>query len=181
MSSEKTGEFKGYIQIYTGDGKGKTTAALGLALRAAGHGLKSYIGQFLKGQQYGELAAIEKLAPLVTIEQFGRSGFVHVTKDPDEIDIKMAKKGLESCRKAMLSGEFRIVILDEINVAVYFNLITEDEVHHLLDLKPSDVEIVLTGRYSPDSFIRRGDLVSEMKDIKHYYDSGVKARDGIER
>ena len=181
MNSEKTGEFKGYIQVYTGNGKGKTTAALGLALRAAGHGLKTYIGQFIKGQKYGELFAIQKLAPMISIKQFGRSGFIHVTKDPDKIDINKARKGLESCRKAMLSGNYRIIIMDEINVAVYFNLITEEEVHLLLDQKPENVEVILTGRYAPDSFIQRADLVSEINNVKHYYDSGVKARDGIER
>lgn len=172
---------KGYIQVYTGNGKGKTTAALGLALRAAGHGHKVYIGQFLKGQMYGELLSIKKLSSLITIEQFGRKGFIHVTKDPDDEDIQRAKKGLKKCRDVMLSHKYRIIILDEINVAVDLNLITEKEVLELLDQKPDEVEIILTGRYAPPSFIRRADLVTEMKEKKHYYKKGVMAREGIEK
>lgn len=177
---EKT-QFKGYIQVYTGDGKGKTTAALGLALRAAGYKHKVYIGQFLKGQKYGELLSAKKLSPYITIEQFGRKGFIHVTKDPDEEDIKRAKRGLKKCLEAMLSRKYRIIILDEINVAVDLNLITEEEVHEFLDKRPEDVEIILTGRYAPPSFLKRADLVTEMKEKKHYYKKGVKAREGIEK
>jgi len=177
---EKT-QFKGYIQVYTGDGKGKTTAALGLALRAAGYKHKIYIGQFLKGQEYGELLSAKKLSPYITIEQFGRKGFIHVTKDPDEEDIKRAKRGLNKCLEAMLSQKYRIIILDEINVAVDLNLITEEKVHEFLDKRPEDVEIILTGRYAPPSFLKRADLVTEMKEKKHYYKKGVKAREGIEK
>ena len=174
-------QFKGYIQVYTGDGKGKTTAALGLALRAAGYKHKVYIGQFLKGQEYGELLSAKKLSPYITIEQFGRKGFIHVTKDPDEEDIKRAKRGLNKCLEAMLSRKYRILVLDEINVAVDLNLITEEEVHEFLDKRPEDVEIILTGRYAPPSFLKRADLVTEMKEKKHYYKKGVKAREGIEK
>lgn len=177
---EKT-QFKGHIQVYTGDGKGKTTAALGLALRAAGYRYKVYIGQFLKGQMYGELISAKKLSPYITIEQFGRKGFIHVIKDPDEEDIKRAKRGLKKCLDAMLSRKYRIVILDEINVAVDLNLLKEEEVHGFLDQKPEDVEIILTGRYAPTSFIKRADLVTEMKGKKHYYKKGVRAREGIEK
>lgn len=174
-------EFKGYIQVYTGNGKGKTTAALGLALRAAGHNEKTYMGQFLKGQDYGELHAVKNFSSLITIEQFGRKGFYHVTKDPDKKDIQSARNGLGKCQKAMLSGKYRIIILDEINIAVHFNLLSEKEIHLVLDQKPDNVEIILTGRYAPDSFIKRADLVTEMKDIKHYYDNGIQARKGIEK
>ena len=174
-------EFEGRIQIYTGNGKGKTTAALGLALRAAGHGFRSYMGQFIKGQIYGELEAAKKLSPYLIMEQFGRSGFIHVTENPDKEDVLKAGEGLDKCLKAMLSGEFRIVILDELNVAIHFKLISEEAAHSFLDRKPKDVEVVLTGRYAPASLIERADLVTEMKDIKHYYDAGLKARDGIER
>jgi cob(I)alamin adenosyltransferase len=177
----KKSQFKGYVQVYTGNGKGKTTAAMGLALRAAGHGQRVYIGQFLKGQTYGELLSIKKLFPKVVIEQFGRKGFVHVTKDPDLEDIKRAKRGLKKCLAAMLSKKFRIVILDEINVAVDLNLIKEAEVHKFLDQKPEDVEVVLTGRYASASFVKRADLVTEMKERKHYYKKGVRARKGIEK
>jgi len=174
-------KFKGFIQVYTGKGKGKTTAALGLALRAAGHEHKVYIGQFLKGQRYGELMAAAKLSPLVKIDQFGRKGFIHVTKNPDDEDIRLAKRGLKKCRDAMLSGKYRIIILDEINVAVYFNLLSEKEVLEFLEQKPEDVEVVLTGRYAPPSFLKKADLVTEMKEKKHYYRKGVRARDGIEK
>ena len=174
-------KFKGYIQVYTGNGKGKTTAALGLALRAAGHGLRTYIGQFLKGQAYGELAAVRKLKPLIIIGQFGRKGFVHVTENPDEEDIRRARAGLEKCRRAMLSGLYSIVVLDEINVALHFRLLEEKDVLGLLDQKPAEVELVLTGRYAPPSIVRRADLVTEMKDRKHYYARGVRARMGIEK
>ncbi|MFC2163545.1 cob(I)yrinic acid a,c-diamide adenosyltransferase [Acidobacteriota bacterium] len=173
--------FKGYIQVYTGNGKGKTTAALGLALRAAGHGLKTYIGQFLKGQDYGELTSVKKLSPFITIEQFGRKGFIHVTKDPDEEDIQKAKAGLEKCLQAMQSQKYTLIILDEINVAVDFNLISEQEVHTFLDQKPENMEVILTGRYASKSLINRADLVTEMKEIKHYFKKDVPARDGIEK
>ena len=174
-------KFKGYIQVYTGSGKGKTTAALGLAMRAAGHKQRVYIGQFLKGQIYGELLAAKNLAPYITIEQFGHKGFIHVTKDPDEEDIRKAKRGLKKCLEAMLSLKYRIVILDEINVAVYFNLLTEKEVLEFIDQKPESVEIILTGRYAPASFFKKADLVTEMKEKKHYYKKGVRAREGIEK
>jgi cob(I)alamin adenosyltransferase len=182
MTRKKTvSEFKGYVQVYTGNGKGKTAAALGLALRAAGHGMRVYIGQFLKGQKYGELFSLKCLSPYVTLEQFGRKGFIHVTENPDDEDIERAKRGLRKCLRAMLSQKYRIIILDEINVAVYFHVLTEREVLDVLDKRPDDVEIVLTGRYAPRSFIRRADLVTEMKEIKHYYQKGVRARKGIER
>jgi len=174
-------EIKGYIQIYTGKGKGKTTAALGLALRAAGHGRKTYIGQFLKGQDYGELKSLKKLASFIIIEQFGRKGFVHVEKNPDQEDIERAKRGLEKCLKAMLSLEYNIIIMDEINVALDFNLLTESEIHNFLDQKPKEIEVILTGRFAPDSLLERADLVTEMREVKHYYSKGVHARNGIER
>ncbi len=174
-------KFKGYVQVYTGNGKGKTTAALGLALRAAGCGLRSYVGQFLKGQAYGELAAARKLAPLITIEQFGRRGFVHVTENPDEEDIQRARKGLEKCRRAMLSGRYAIIILDEVNVALHFRLLGLKDVLEFLDHKPAGVEVILTGRYAPPALLKRADLVTEMKEKKHYYARGVRARVGIEK
>jgi cob(I)alamin adenosyltransferase len=184
--SKDTGEvskeaFKGYIQVYTGNGKGKTTAALGIALRAAGHGLKSYIGQFLKGQEYGELYSIQNLSSWIKLEQFGRKGFIHVTKDPDQEDYDRARSGLKKCLEAMLSGKYTVIILDEINVAIYFKLITEKEMHDFLDKRPDNIEVVLTGRYAPDSIVERADLVTEMKEVKHYHNNGVQAREGIEK
>jgi cob(I)alamin adenosyltransferase len=178
-ASEKA--FQGYIQVYTGRGKGKTTAALGVALRAAGHGLKSYIGQFLKGQDYGELHSIHKLSEWITLEQFGRKGFIHVTKDPDQEDFDRAKSGLKKCLEAMLSGKYTIIVLDEVNVAMHFKLITEKDIYDFLDKKPDNIEVILTGRYAPDSLIERADLVTEMKEIKHYHNKGVQAREGIEK
>lgn len=174
-------KFKGMIQVYTGNGKGKTTAALGLCLRAAGWGYRSYIGQFMKGQDYGELHSIKKIRDLIVIEQFGKKGFVHIEKGPDEEDIRLAKNGLKKCLEKMRSGKFRIVVLDEINVAFHFHLISEEEIHSFLDEKPDDVEVILTGRYAPQSIIDRADLVTEMKEVKHYYQKGVRARKGIER
>ncbi|HDT14278.1 MAG TPA: cob(I)yrinic acid a,c-diamide adenosyltransferase [Candidatus Aminicenantes bacterium] len=171
----------GYVQVYTGNGKGKTTAALGLALRAAGHGMRTYFGQFLKGQRSGELAAVEKLSPLVRIERFGQEGFLHITEGPDDEDIRRAREGLRKCREAMLSGRYDIVVLDEINTAVLLKVLAVDEVLGLIDDKPEAVELVLTGRGAPQALIDRADLVTEMKDVKHYFDRGVKAREGIEK
>lgn len=180
-SKEKSPEFKGLVQVYTGDGKGKTTAALGLAFRAAGHGFRSYIGQFLKGQLSGEGQAARKLQPLITIEQFGRKKFIKVTEDFEEEDYRLAEEGLKKCLKAMLSGQYQIVVLDEINVAMNLGLIKEEEIQKFLDQKPEGVEIVLTGRYAAQAIMERADLVTEMVCRKHYYDQGVRARKGIEK
>ncbi len=171
----------GYLQIYTGNGKGKTTAALGLALRAAGHGFKTYVAQFLKAQPTGEIEAAKKLAPLIRIEQFGREGFITVKDGPDDQDVSLARAGLARALEAMLSGDYRIVVLDEVNTAVHFKILSERDVLDFIDKRPAAVELVLTGRYAPDSFIDRADLVTEMKDVKHYFDKGVKAREGIEK
>ncbi|HEK86730.1 MAG: cob(I)yrinic acid a,c-diamide adenosyltransferase [Candidatus Saccharicenans sp.] len=174
-------KFKGYLQVYTGEGKGKTTAALGLAFRAAGRGFKTYFGQFLKGQPTGEIMSAKKLAPLIKIEQFGRKKFIKVTENFEEEDYKLAAEGLEKCLEAMLSGEYQIIVLDEINVAMNLGLLSEDQVHKFLDKKPDEVEVVLTGRYAPESIIERADLVTEMVCRKHYYNKGVQARKGIEK
>jgi cob(I)alamin adenosyltransferase len=162
--------FKGLVQVYTGNGKGKTTAALGLALRAAGHGFRTYIGQFLKGQPTGEIEAVQKLSP-----------FIRVTDNVDDEDVDRARVGLKKCRQAMLSGEFRIVVLDEINTAVHFKILSEQEVLDFLAKKPGDVEVVLTGRYAGPAVLERADLVTEMRELKHYSGQGVKAREGIEK
>jgi len=171
----------GYLQVYTGNGKGKTTAAVGLAFRAAGHGLKTYVAQFLKGQPTGEIEAAKKLDPLIRIEQFGREGFITVKDGPGDEDVSRAKAGLARALKAMLSGDYRIVVLDEVNTAVHFKILSEKDVLDFIDRRPPAVELVLTGRYAPASFIDRADLVTEMKDIKHYFDKGVKAREGVEK
>ena len=171
---------KGYVQIYTGNGKGKTTAALGLALRAAGNEMNVFIGQFMKGQDYGELKAAARLEPFVTIEQFGQPTFVHVDKASEE-DIRLAQEGLTRCREAMTSGRYDIVILDEVNVAIFFKLVTTEQVLELIEQKPEQVELVLTGRYAPEELVNKADLVTEMREIKHYYAQGVVARKGIEK
>jgi cob(I)alamin adenosyltransferase len=143
--------------------------------------MRTYFGQFLKGQHYGELDAAKKLSPLIRIERFGREGFLHITEGPDDEDIRRAKEGLQKCREAMLSGDYQIVVLDEVNTAVLLKVLTVQDVLDFLALRPDSVELVLTGRGAPQAVIERADLVTEMKDIKHYFDRGVKARKGIER
>ena len=170
---------QGYVQVYTGDGKGKTTAALGLALRAVGRGLKVCVFQFIKGSgRYGEHLAAEKLAPLLTIIQTGRPGWVN-TKDISE-DRRTAQEALIRAKELLLSGEFDLFICDEINGAVGFGLIDVAQVLELISHKPEKVELVLTGRNADERVIEAADLVTEMLDIKHYYKAGVAARDGIE-
>ncbi|MGD8700526.1 MAG: cob(I)yrinic acid a,c-diamide adenosyltransferase [Gemmatimonadales bacterium] len=168
----------GYVQVYTGDGKGKTTAALGLTLRAAGHGLRSYIGQFMKGQPYGELEALRD-HPLITIEQYGDIRCIR-REDVSAADIARARRGLEQAAEAMISCRYEIVVLDEINVAVWFGLLSVEDVLAFLDRRPKDVELILTGRRAAAEVLDRADLVTEMREVKHYYRSGLQAREGIE-
>ncbi|MFQ6101175.1 MAG: cob(I)yrinic acid a,c-diamide adenosyltransferase [Anaerolineae bacterium] len=170
---------RGYIQVYTGDGKGKTTAALGLALRAAGHGMRTYIGQFMKGQHYGELDALHD-HPHITIEQYGDVRCIRREEVSPE-HVAQAHRGLERAREAMLSGQYDIVVLDEVNVTIWFGLLDVEEVLAFLDEKPERVEVVLTGRRAPQQLVERADLVTEMREVKHYYRQGVMARKGIER
>jgi len=171
---------KGLIQVYTGDGKGKTSAALGLALRAIGHGLKVLIVQFMKGNiNYGEIESAKKLSPELTIKQMGRDTFVSKNQ-PDPIDVELAKKGLSIVKEAILNKEYDIIILDEINVAVDYGLIPLSELLELIDSKPNTVELVLTGRNARPEVIEKADLVTEMVEIKHYYNKGIQARKGIE-
>lgn len=171
---------KGLIQIYTGNGKGKTSAALGLALRAVGHGLKVLMIQFMKGNiNYGEIEASKRLSPNLVIKQTGRNTFVSKT-NPDPIDIELAKKGLSLAKEEILSQRYDIVILDEVNVAVDYDLITLSDLLDLIDSKPDSVEIVLTGRNAKPEVIEKADLVTEMIEIKHYYHKGISARKGIE-
>ena len=169
---------KGYVHIYTGDGKGKTTAAIGLAIRAAGHGMKSYIGQFMKGMHYGELDAL-KAIPLITIEQYGGNCCIR-REDVTEMDVKRAKDGLIRAKTAMHSGHYDLLILDEINVTIWFGLLTVSEVLPLLSERPAHLELILTGRRAPQEFLDEADLVTEVVKVKHYFDRGVQARKGIE-
>ena len=170
---------RGCIQVYTGNGKGKTTASLGLALRAVGRGLKVCVFQFIKGGgRYGEHLAAEKLAPLLTIIQTGRPGWVN-TKDITE-DRRAAQEGLVQVEGLLSSGEFDLFICDEINGAVGFGLIDVEQVLGLIEHKPEKTELVLTGRNAHERVIESADLVTEMLEIKHYYKAGVPARTGIE-
>ncbi|MCK4916310.1 MAG: cob(I)yrinic acid a,c-diamide adenosyltransferase [Candidatus Eisenbacteria sp.] len=172
-------ERRGTVQVYTGDGKGKTTAALGLALRAVGHGLSVYMLQFMKGSSnYGELTSAAKLRGFI-IEQSGRDEFVD-KKNPAQVDIDLAAQGLEKARAAVAGGDYDMVILDEINVAVDFGLISIEDVLSLIETRPPHVELVLTGRSAHPNVVRAADLVSEVLNIKHHYDAGVEAREGIE-
>ena len=165
------------IQIYTGNGKGKTTAAFGLAIRAKGRGLKVAIVQFMKGVEYGEVISAKKLG--IDVYQFGTPEFVHPEK-PRKIDFELAKKGLEKAKELIFSKKYDVVILDEINVAIGFGLIDKKDVIDILKNKPENVEIVLTGRYAPNELIEIADLVTEMKEVKHYFRRGIRARKGIE-
>jgi cob(I)alamin adenosyltransferase len=181
MSTNKQNPLgKGYVQVYTGNGKGKTTAALGLAFRAMGSGLKTYIGQFMKGQKYSELDAVKKVPDFITIEQYGDVNFTYTKDPPDPENVKSARAGLGKARQAMLSGRYNIIILDEINTAHFFHLITLAEMLNLIKEKPDGVELVFTGRYAPKELIEAADLVTEMVEIKHYYKTGMISRKGIE-
>jgi len=168
----------GYIHVYTGNGKGKTTAALGLAVRAAGSGLHVYIIQFMKGRRYSELDALEKIKN-ITVFQSGRDEFVS-KKHPEQIDIDLAEKGLNQARAILQKGDHDVVILDEINVALDFKLISLKDVLKLLEMKPTHVELVLTGRYAHQDIMKRADLVSEILEIKHPYQQGITSRKGID-
>lgn len=168
----------GYVHVYTGDGKGKTTAALGLALRAAGAGWRVFIGQFAKAAATSELRALARLSDLVTIYQFGRPRWIG--PNPTEEDIAAAREGLARCREAIRSGQYRLVILDEANLGPTLRLFSLEDLLDLLDARPDGVELVLTGRYAHPAILERADVVTEMRELKHYYRQGVLARTGIE-
>ena len=170
---------KGYILVYTGNGKGKTTAALGLALRAAGAGMKVFIAQFVKGGKASELKALKKLEDLITIKQFGRGHLIY--NEPEKEDIYQAVKGLQEVKEVILSGGYDLVILDEATVAVHLKLFSIQDLLDVIDLKPNHEEIIITGRYADQKLIDRADLVTEMKEVKHYFQQGIKARPGIEK
>lgn len=168
---------KGYVQVYTGNGKGKTTASLGLALRCICAGNKVFMGQFMKGQDYSEKKAADLLENM-TMEQFGDVHFIQ--GQPSEGDCALAAKGLRRMKEVLMSGEYDLVIFDEVNTSMFFNLLTADEVIGVIKQKPEKTEVVLTGRYAPDEIMEFADLVTEMREIKHYYNAGVGARVGIE-
>jgi len=170
---------KGLIEIFTGDGKGKTSAALGVALRASGHGLKVFIVYFMKGNfPYGEQKTLSQLAN-IEFAKFGQLSFV----DPNNVtqaEKEEAKRALEAARKAILSNHYDVVILDEINVAIAWKLIDIEEVIKLIGEKPNKVELILTGRYADDKLIDLADLVTNMTKVKHPYDKGTSSRKGID-
>ena len=169
---------RGYVQVYTGSGKGKTTAAMGLALRAAGAGLKVFMGQFLKAAPCGERRALRRFRGNVTVKTYGRRCFVRGT--PSDADVQAAAAGLKHAESALVSGKYDVVILDEVCVAVRLGLLAVGAVLSVVDRKPVGVELVLTGRNAHRRIIERADLVTEMRQVKHYYARGVKARRGIE-
>jgi cob(I)alamin adenosyltransferase len=169
----------GFVHVYTGDGKGKTTAALGLSLRAAGAGLSVYIAQFIKKGDYCEIRALKAFSHRITVEQFGRGRFITGTPAPE--DMAAAADGLEKVRGAMNSGAYDLIILDEANGAVQAGLFPVSSLLEIMDAKPEGVELVITGRGAHEKVIARADLVTEMKEVKHYFSQGVSARDGIEK
>lgn len=169
---------KGYIHVYTGNGKGKTTAALGLSLRAVCAGKKVFFGQFIKGMEYSELKCVD-FVPNLTIEQFGRDCFIY--HDPTEDDIRCAREGIKKLGVILEEGKYDVVVLDELNIALYYKLFSVEETMKVIENRASHVEVIITGRYAPDEIIDMADLVTEMKEIKHYYTKGVEAREGIER
>ena len=170
---------KGLVQVYTGNGKGKTTAAFGQALRAVGQGYRVCIIQFMKGRKYGEFLAAEKYLPNLTIHLSGLDSFV-MRDNPAPLDIELARQGLDLARQAIASGDYDMVILDELNVAADFRLIPLDDVIDLIKNKPASVDLILTGRYAPPEIVELADTVSEICEIRHHYNAGVKDRAGIE-
>jgi len=170
---------RGYTQVYTGNGKGKTTAAIGLAIRAAGAGLKVFIAQFIKMGEYSEIKALRRFSDLITVEQFGLGRFTNGKPSPE--DIAAAQKGLEKVKSLMRSNAYKIIILEEANVAAKLGLITVQDLLELMFEKPYDTELVITGRGASARIIEKADLVTEMKPVKHYFQKGVPARVGIEK
>ncbi len=172
---------KGLVQVYTGNGKGKTTCALGLALRAVGRNFKVCVIQFMKGGgPYGEQLAAAMLSPFLEIIQTGRSGWTR-KDNPDAEDISLAGEALSTATEAVTGKRYDLVILDEINYAIHYGLVSVDDVLELIRRKPATVELVLTGRYAHERVIEAADLVTEMREIKHYFKAGVTARIGIEK
>lgn len=170
---------KGLVQVYTGDGKGKTSAAFGLALRAIGRGLRVYVVQFIKGGfDYGELHIVKRL-PNLALSAFGRGKFV-TDMPPSREDVKLAEEAFDLAREVVYAGEYDVVILDEINVVLNLKMIEIDRVVELIENKPEHVELILTGRHAPAQVVERADLVTEMREVKHPYSQGVHPRRGIE-
>ncbi len=176
---------KGYVQVYTGNGKGKTTASLGLTLRALGAGYSVYIGQFLKNGDYSEIRMLDRMqsilkdGQMLKVEQFGEPRFIK--QEPRPEDLRAAAAGWESVKRALRSGCYDLVIAEEINVALKMGLVPLEDVLKEIKDKAEDVELVCTGRYAPEALREAADLVSEITEEKHYYKTGVPARTGIEK
>ncbi len=170
---------RGYIQVYTGDGKGKTTAAIGLAVRASGAGLKVFIAQFIKQGNYSEIKALRKLSDMITVEQYGKGRFVDGKPTREDFDI--VEEGLKRIKQVILSEKYDVIILEEANVAVKYGLIPVQELINVIITKPESVEMVITGRNASPLILDIADLVTEMKAVKHYYNKGVRGRLGIEK
>lgn len=171
---------QGLVFILTGNGKGKTSAALGMALRAAGQGLRVLILQFMKMKSnIGEIMALEKINLPITIKQYGRSVFFE-TRTCEPMDINMAHQGLAAFEDAMEKGTYDLIILDEINMAIYFGMLEVEEVLRAMEKRPPELHLVLTGRYARKELLDIADLVTEMKEVKHHYNEGVNAQKGIE-
>ncbi|MBM4285584.1 MAG: cob(I)yrinic acid a,c-diamide adenosyltransferase [Deltaproteobacteria bacterium] len=170
---------KGYIQVYTGDGKGKTTCALGLAFRAVGQGFKVFVVHFMKGRDTGESKAALRLAPDLTLQFFGKAGFVNL-KSPSPDDLAQVQDAWALARDVIEAGVHDLVVLDEFNLALAYRLISLEEALAVLRARPPHVEVVLTGRQAPPEVIEMADLVTEMRPVKHYYQAGVRSRAGIE-
>lgn len=169
---------RGFVHLYTGNGKGKTTAALGLALRAAGAGLKVFVAQFAKGSETGEVKLLARFSRQITIKQFGTGSFI---KGPaGEKDRILAARGLKMVKEVIAAGRYDVVILDELCVVCSLHLISTKTVLDSIKSRPGYMEIIITGRNAPEGIIEAADLVTEMEEIRHYYNSGVKARKGIE-
>lgn len=169
---------RGCVQVYTGDGKGKTTAAVGLAVRAAGARLRVYFGQFMKNNETGELDAFRILGDAVVAEQYGTGDELRAA-DPRE-DARAARAGLERARAALVSGDYDVVVLDEANVADSLGYLGTGSLVELVHARPEGVELVLTGRGASDQVMAAADLVTEMREVKHYFRNGIPARRGIE-
>lgn len=169
----------GYVHVYTGNGKGKTTAALGLAIRAAGAGWDVFFAQFAKGMATSEQAALARFQDRITVRQFGRPSFIR--SGPADEDLELAREGLIECHAAVVSGQYRLVVLDEANLGPVLGLFSVEELLHLVDARPENVELVITGRGANRRLLDVADLVTEMQEIKHYYRQGVLARTGIEQ
>lgn len=170
----------GYVQVYTGDGKGKTTAAIGQAIRAIGAHLQVYFVQFMKDYGYSEVALLESYSPRLVLKRYGNDRFVFKKQPPDAAMIDEVHAGLLEAQRQMAGGQYDMIIMDELLVSIYFKLFNTEEVMQFIKRKPPNVEMILTGRYCPEAIIETADLVTEMREVKHYYQKNVKARRGIE-